>query len=336
MTPHGKAASEICAKHPNTASMTLARMLFKQEPLLFKNAEHARDLVRYYRGRMGKENKARVSRAGSIVQSAKAKLCPFENLPEGITHFSERTPLKITGKATVLVLSDIHAPYHDKQALSLAMKMGKKRKATHVILNGDIADFFSISFWEKDPRKRDLAAEIKVIKKVLASIRRVFPRARIIYKLGNHEERWERYLSVKAPELLGVEDFEIDKVLGLKSLGMEIVRDCRPIRLGKLNIIHGHEFRWGITSPVNPARGFYQRGKEHALGGHLHQTSSHSEKSMNDVVISCWSTGCLCDLKPDYARFNKWNHGFAIVEAQKNGRFMVNNYKIMDGTLFDD
>jgi hypothetical protein len=36
----------------------------------------------------------------------------------------------------------------------------------------------------------------------------------------------------------------------------------------------------------------------------------------------------LCDLNPEYARVNKWNHGFALVEVAKNKDFEVTNYRI--------
>ena len=43
---------------------------------------------------------------------------------------------------------------------------------------------------------------------------------------------------------------------------------------------------------------------------------------------TAWSTGCLCNLRPEYAKFNRWNHGFAFVDIDKSGEFEVHNYKI--------
>jgi hypothetical protein len=42
----------------------------------------------------------------------------------------------------------------------------------------------------------------------------------------------------------------------------------------------------------------------------------------------CWSTGCLCDLTPEYARVNRWNWGFATVTVDTAGSFDVDNYRI--------
>jgi len=168
----------------------------------------------------------------------------------------------------------------------------------------------------------------------LATLREGFPKARLVYKLGNHEERYERYMSVKAPELLGVAEFETQHLLGFANLGVGLVRDKRPIRLGKLNVVHGHEYSFPIANPVNPARGYFLRAKTHCLGGHLHQSSQHSEKNLEGKVVSTWSTGCLCDLHPDYRPLNNWNHGFAFVEIDKAGAFHVENLKLIDGEIY--
>jgi hypothetical protein len=47
----------------------------------------------------------------------------------------------------------------------------------------------------------------------------------------------------------------------------------------------------------------------------------------------CWSQGCLCDLHPEYARTNKWNHGFAVIETAANREFEVLNYRVQDGKV---
>jgi hypothetical protein len=44
--------------------------------------------------------------------------------------------------------------------------------------------------------------------------------------------------------------------------------------------------------------------------------------------VFCWSTGCLCDLRPEYARYAKWNHGHAVVNVEPDGQFQVQNFRI--------
>jgi hypothetical protein len=47
----------------------------------------------------------------------------------------------------------------------------------------------------------------------------------------------------------------------------------------------------------------------------------------------CFSTGCLCDLRPAYAVLNKWNHGGAIVTVHDGGEFDVENFRIASGKV---
>lgn len=255
------------------------------------------------------------------------------SLPEPLDHFGDSEPVILRSTKT-LILSDIHAPYHHLPSLEAAINEGLKRNVQAVILNGDTLDFFAVSRWEKDPRKRDLAREVEIGRELLKAIREAFPGKQIIFKKGNHEERWESYLSNKAPELLGVDDFDTERIFRLDDLNMRVLDNRKHIRIGSLNVLHGHEFGRSIFSPVNAARGLFLRAKTSAIIGHYHQTSEHIEKDMNDKMVGCFSTGCLCDLRPDYARYNKWNHGFAIVENDPDGtHFGVSNMKVLDGRV---
>ena len=75
-----------------------------------------------------------------------------------------------------------------------------------LILNGDICDHYANSRFEADPKHRDFKVEVESVRFFLHGLRKRFPNAQIVYKHGNHEERYEKYLRAKAPELLGLED----------------------------------------------------------------------------------------------------------------------------------
>lgn len=336
-TPLQDVILKLLKRFPNAGSWTLARIAMKEAPDLCLSLERVHRMIRYYRGASGQKQRRRVERLHpGGIRPLRSSGNPFGRLPQPKQHFAQPwEALQIDGPLRALVLSDVHIPYHDPEALLSSLKYGLDRKADTVLLNGDTADFFGVSQWQKDPRQRDLTGEIKAVREFLGIVREGFPKARIIFKHGNHEERWERYLFAKAPEVVGVEDFELGQILRFAELRIEEVRDMRPIRLGKLNVIHGHEYRFAIQSPVNPARGFYLRAKTHVLGGHLHQTSQHSEKDLEGKVISAWSTGCLSDLHPDYRPLNNWSAGFAFVEVDKEGKFQVSNPRIIDGKIYE-
>lgn len=331
-SPAAQVLDELVAKFPDAPAMTLAKRAFAQNPTLWPNLEACRTAVRKRLGVQGEG-----SHKGADATGLRRKPRPagwMDVIPEPLLPQNTWAAVQIDGPQRVAILSDLHIPFHDPAALEVALTHSEQRKPTIILLNGDIADHYAQSFWQTDPRLRNFPEEVRQVKFFLRGLRKRFPRAKIIYKLGNHEERWDRYLRHKAPELLGVDEFDWKNVFHLAEYKIDLVDSKKPIRLGKLNVIHGHEYRFAISSPVNPARGLYLKGQAHTLGGHFHQTSQHSAKSIEQHVVGAWSVGCLCDLHPEYAPLNNWNHGFAFVAAEKCGTFNVDNYKIISGKVY--
>jgi predicted phosphodiesterase len=239
--------------------------------------------------------------------------------------------LGITGK--VGVLSDIHVPYHDETALRAAVDHLQGEKIDALLLNGDWADFYSISRHEKNPKHRNFKNELHAGRELLKWLRQEFPEARFVAKLGNHEERWASWLWQHAPEISDDPIMGIDNWYGFHNLGIDLVADKRIVLAGALPILHGHEKGNGISSPVNQARGAFMRLHHTVLEGHGHRTSTHSEPDMMGRETVCFSTGCLCDMRPAYARLNKWNHGAAVVTVHADRTFDVENFRIQAGKV---
>lgn len=330
-------ASEVldaaCRKWPGVPSRTLARMCF-EDPAnkgLFSNIEAARKGVLYRRGRNGRSHRAVRGGAGNAFPSIAWN--PRKLLP--VSDEQPFEPFRVTVERTtqVLVLGDIHIPYHNIPALECALKEGQRRGCKIILLNGDTLDFYRLSRFQKDPRKRGAKDEIARANQLLDAIDELFPKARKILKYGNHDERYDHYLQLNAPEIyqLVAEKCALEKLLELEERGWEVVADKRPIYLGELPVIHGHEYPTPVLGPVNAARGLFLRAKDCAMVNHHHQTSEHTETSIKGKMITTWSLGCLCDLHPEYARFNKWNHGAATVELTKEGDFSVHNFRIHEG-----
>jgi len=323
----GEIVIEYLNNFPDTPSLTMAKMIYAENKSLFTDEEDARGTVRYYRGSYGEKQ-----RYGKLFDFD-GKYNPFGKLPEGLTDFKDWEPYPLDCKKA-LVLGDVHIPYHDRGALEIALEYGYAQGIDTLIFAGDFADHFSISRWEKDPRRKDFNAEIETVYSILTTIREAFPDHQIIWKIGNHEERYVSYMEVKAPEMLGVKQFEFRNIFSLDHFNIQSITDKRIMKIGRLNVIHGHEFGKGFSSSVNPARGLYLKGKENAICGHLHRTSNHSENSMNDSFTGCWSIGCLCDLHPRYLPINAWNWGFGVVEKFCEKEFQVHNKKILNGKVY--
>lgn len=318
-------------RFPKAATQTLAAKAYRENPEVWSTKNACNLAFRRMRGNQGAQSRRYTADKSRYRKNQPGDADPFGAIPKGREEMPGWKPAEITGPCKALILSDPHVPYHDRDALMLAARQGQEENVDTVILLGDFIDCFALSRWEKDPRERNFKRELETGRQVLSVLRDGFPDARIIYKLGNHDERLESYLACKAPDLLDVADFEMGTLLRCSDLRVEVVTDLRPLLLGKLYLIHGHEYRFAISNPVNPARGLFMRGKVLSMCGHFHQTSQHSEKSLDDSVVSCWSVGCLCSMRPRYMPLNKWNLGYAIVDVEESGAFQVDNKRIIDG-----
>lgn len=327
-----KIVKGLLSEFPEAPNLTLAKKAFRDHPNLWPNLEACRKMFGYYLGSCGKERRSDVKDKSFFRDPRPAGW--KDVIPEALVQLPDWNSLQIDGSHRILILADLHIPFHDPEALGLALDYGAKEKPTIIVLNGDVVDHYALSRWEKNPELRKFPEEVAATTYFLGGLRKRFPKIRIIFKEGNHEERYQMYMRMKAIDLLGIPKFEMKNVYDLDKYKIELVSQKRPIRLGKLNVIHGHEYSFGVSNPVNPARGFYMKAKAHVIGSHLHQSSEHSENNLEQSVISAWSTGCLCDLHPEYRPLNAWNSGFAFVYMEESGDFHVDNLRIVRGKVY--
>jgi len=325
----GEIITKYLSDFPDTPSLTLAKMIFKDNQEVWKSPESVRSSIRRYKGQGGKYQLKQLADKSFLSEAGEYN--PFDDLPEGIRELGDATPVEVKGKKS-LCLFDLHIPYHDKPALITALEEGKKQGIDTIILAGDWIDFYSISRWDKDPRMRSFPEELETYCEIMDIIRKEFMTETMYYVVGNHEDRLDRYLKVKAPELVGYKYHNFETYFEADKYNMQIIRDMRILKIASLNLIHGHELN--ISRGIVPARTLYLRAKQKAIMGHLHTTSDYSTKKIGGNVVSCWSVGCLCDMRPRYAPYNEWNHGFAIVDRHDDVNFRVQNFKIINGKVY--
>ena len=311
---------ELCSKFPDASNLGLAKRAKRERPESFRTVENARDMIRIIRGAHGKHNRNQATQP-----RPKGKAGQVPKMPPSLAEPWEA--VQVDAKQ-VGIISDVHVPYHSEIAFGASVEALKREKIDTLLINGDFADFYQVSRHQRDPKHRRFSEELKAVVQGLEWLRSEFPKIRIVYKLGNHEERWQVFVWNRAPEIYDLPAVQIDELLQAKRLGIEVVGDQRPIMLGQLPVLHGHELGKSIFSPVNPARGAFLRTHHTVLVGHSHQTSGHADTDMFHKETFVWSTGCLCDLTPEYARVNRWNHGFALVEVASDKSFNVTNKRI--------
>jgi predicted phosphodiesterase len=300
---------------------TAGRYLHQKYPLQFPNIESGRKAVAYYCGAGGEHNRKMLIN--------KEYMYKLSDLPK--SQAENWTPYILDHKKhqDVLILSDIHFPYHTEAALDAAINEGIKNKCKLVILNGDTLDMFQMSVYDKRPDKPAISLEFEMARNFIELMRKTFKN--ILFKVGNHEERWEKFL-MRNPAIFSVPEFQLQTVLQLKD--EEYVTDKRVIKAGKLNILHGHEFGGFMSNPVSFARTISLKTGESTIAGHCHQTSEQPFTRLSGDMITCWSQGSLSELHPQYRPINQWNHGFSMIHIEKDGVFHVSNKRIKNGKIY--
>ena len=337
-TIKGELACKYLEQYPSHPTKSIAAILFEKEPDVFDSVEQARNVVRFYRGRKDGGNCLPKDKRFIRENGNQSDRPPFWHLPEPIQEGAKWEVVKI-GFERALLLFDLHIPFHNLTALQVALKYGIGFKPDCIILGGDVGDFYSASYFDRDPSVTRLSIEIEYCRCFLEDLRRMFPNARIIWKEGNHDERLWRRVVQKIPDIIDIKTpegkpmFSLEGVMDFKEYGIELVDNKKPILCGEhLHVVHGHEFQSPLEKTVNPARGLFRLANCNAICGHLHVTSEHTDVGLQKTT-SCWSAGCLCELHPRYRPINKWNHGFATVEIDKQGRWSVENKKIISGKV---
>ena len=218
----------------------------------------------------------------------------------------------------IVVPSDFHVPFHDRQALSAFISFCKYFKPDKIFLNGDIIDFYAISRFTKDPgRALELQQEIDEAVGVLKMIRKANPKAEIHYIKGNHEARLQRYLWSEAKELAGLKILTVEHFLRLKELKIEY-HDQGRCSYGGLVIKHGSVVRKysGYT-----AKAEVEKNGKSGLSGHTHRLSLYFQNNAGQELV--WGEGgCLCQLDAEYleGEVPNWQQGWVAGHFKNNSK----------------
>ena len=327
-----KIVLECLEKFPNAPSKTLARKIYEENKGFFNTFENVYARVRYYRGQTGKSHRKNLA-TRDFQQELKTKVMNnFVSLPSSLTQ-KRGTFTFPTGCKKLGVIGDLHIPYHDEDAIETACDKMEAEGVDSILINGDLLDFYQLSFHEKDPRKVHFKNEIEAGKQFFEYMRSRFSGIPIYFIPGNHENRFERYLRIKASELLDMDEFRLDVILHVAEYKIEYIPFRTKVIFGDFLIEHGDKIPG--AGGVVPARTALMRLKTNCIINHFHKSSQSSQRvygTGESTTIRAYSLGCLCELAPDYMEINEWNHGFAILTKIDN-LVSVSNYKIENNTI---
>jgi predicted phosphodiesterase len=313
---------ELGIKHQRGYSKRfIATDLQSKHPDVFKDVEEARSCVRRVTGAKGRKVKMdrQLEEDFALLENpmVECELKPFV------------VPIQYKKS---FIINDIHSKFHDRKALEVAVNHASKQNCDIVIINGDLFDFYQFSRFDKNNRIRsEFFSEREWVQDFLLLLQKTF--GKVVFKKGNHDLRREQFiqkLSGDMPELQGLES--ISDYVMFDGSTVEVVEDYNIIEFGKLNLIHGHEYQGG--GGIHVAYNRLNKAMDNIMSGHSHVTQSNMKKTITGKYYGSWAVGCMCSLSPRYVPQNNWNHGFAIVERDSTGDFVVDNRRIIDGRIF--
>ncbi len=209
-----------------------------------------------------------------------------------------------------LIVPDVHAPYHDRRAWELMLSVARELRPETIVVIGDLVDFYSVSAHSKDPNRAfKLEAEVESGVALLGQLDDLGATKKVFTE-GNHENRLERYLRDKAPELYGMA--ALSDFLVLEENGWVLVPYQQHIKLGKVYYTHdaGKTGRYSTYQTLDA----FQHS---VVFGHSHRMSYVVEGDATGASKVGAQFGWLGDVsKADYMHRVKanrdWATGFGV------------------------
>jgi len=208
--------------------------------------------------------------------------------------------------SSILIVPDVHAPYHDENAWQLMLDVARDLKPETIVCIGDLADFYAVSAHSKDPARASLLKyEIDVVREKRAELDALGAKNKVFCE-GNHCYRLTRYLQDKAPALF--ESVDVSSVLGLEANGWEFIPYRNHKRRGAVHYTHdtGASGRYATFKSLDT----YQHS---VVTGHTHRVVYIVEgNAVGDAKLSA-SFGWLGDVNQiDYMHRAKAKKDWAL------------------------
>lgn len=248
---------------------------------------------------------------------------------------------RVTGDVRGIVFSDIHAPFHDPQAIALAAQIAKWWKPNVAIWNGDDLDFYRLSRYSKNPDRTEriqdeidawhIEAMAPLLSALLPSPRTASPEQSMVaaevgtcrkYKTrGNHEARLQASLW-ENPGLFGIPSLDLPNLLELGRLGIEYA-SLKVLFDDVLEVSHGTSVR-PLAGASAKAESEKRRYGISTITGHVHRAGYFTTRTARGWV-KAQEAPCLCKLDPEYMQdpdWVDWVQGVTLFEI-RNGKLRI-------------
>lgn len=230
---------------------------------------------------------------------------------------------------TYIVISDVHVPFHDHNAMEAVCSLARDVQPTGLVVAGDFLDFYELSSHNRaslaNLEGKRISDTFEGANNVLGALQEAAgPQATDNYFLdGNHEDRLRRWLASGDNAVwIGDEAVDMDRRLGLRKRGFSY-RPGYPeshVELGHLLVTHG---RWCTR---NHAATHLDRFRKSVMYGHTHTPQVHYGPAWKaqQVAIGLGHLANVDSPAMSYAGHpNGWCQGFAMVHVFKDSSFQA-------------
>lgn len=236
-----------------------------------------------------------------------------------------------------IVFPDIHFPIHDEAALNCALQAVSIVKPDLYINIGDVGEWHHFSPWKYKGKKcPDLEYQIPYLEQDIADVNEGLDRIDAVMKKngvkekymlqGNHEIWMDNFVE-RYPYM---KDYTFPIACKIQERGYKYYRYNYPLKIGKLNFIHG------AYATTYHAKKHLETYGANIMYGHTHDIQRHTLTKLDSGTIGAWGIGCLKDMSREKnewlrGRLHNWNHSFAIITWYPNNNFQVEIIEIVNG-----
>ena len=207
------------------------------------------------------------------------------------------------------VINDLQWPWFDPYSVELVLQAYEDVGIDRLVINGDLIDFPNLSTHSaRDPElKIILKDSLEWGRNFFVDLRKRFPRAEIIYKLGNHDQRFERFIMRDCAILWNI--LTLEKELQLESQNIIWTPYNEKTRLEKTNLYFMH-------SPPSYGKSGSMTSLERKMDASYmyactHRVQHSCKTGDSGEIYHCWFNGWLgsTDLTPEHKRGYNWTKG---------------------------
>lgn len=239
-------------------------------------------------------------RGVSIREVARTLGKPYTSVWEALNTKKETdaprfTVERDTVKGNILLISDMHIPYHHKDTLDFLSDLNKEYKPKKIICLGDECDKHNLSFHPSDPDLYSAGDEIKAALPVIRSLKKLFPKMDLLE--SNH----------------GSLVYRKAKHHGIPAHYLKSYNDVLEV---------GEDWRWHFDMTIRLPTGldcYLHHGKVKdaiklsqmmgccAIEGHFHESFAIQYWSSPTALYWAMNCGCLADDKSLAMSYNNVN-----------------------------